>query len=176
MLETLQIAESPARIAAVIRLVVPQKELPAVMGPAINSLMAVLATQGLPPAGPVFARYLSMDSGMFDFEVGVPTSAPVAPSGRVKPGQLPAAKVARTIYHGPYEGLHNAWHEFGTLVRAQRLQPAPGIWESYVVSPHSSPNPADWRTELNQPLLGSVEIIPASYTDNSDRPSPSPAG
>jgi effector-binding domain-containing protein len=22
----------------------------------------------------------------------------------VKPGQLPATKVARTIYHGPYEG------------------------------------------------------------------------
>jgi effector-binding domain-containing protein len=115
--------------------------------------MATIAAQGIAPCGPVFAHYLSMDSGMFDFEVGVPVSAPVAPAGRVQPGQLPAARVARTTYHGPYEGLHAAWCEFGTLARAQGLKPAPGLWESYVVGPESSPNPADWRTELNQPLL-----------------------
>ncbi len=154
MLDTLQIAESPARIAAVIRLTVPQRELPAVMGPAIGELMTALAAQGIAPAGPVFSHYLNMDSGLFDFEVGVPVSAPVAPSGRVQPGELPAARVARTTYHGPYEGLHDAWREFGVLARALGHKAAGGLWECYVVGPESSPNPADWRTELNQPLLG----------------------
>ena len=32
-------------------------------------------------------------------------------SGRA--GELPAARVARTTYHGAYEGLHAAWVEFG---------------------------------------------------------------
>jgi effector-binding domain-containing protein len=153
MLETLQITESPARIAAVIHFTIPQMELPAVMGPAIGELMAALAAQGLAPAGPLFNRYLTMDSGLFDFEVGVPVSTPVAPVGRVQPGHLPAARVARTTYSGPYEGLHAAWREFGALARVQGHKPAAGLWECYVVGPESSPNPADWRTELNQPLI-----------------------
>jgi effector-binding domain-containing protein len=152
MLEPLQITESPARMAAVVRLNVPMMELPSVMGPAIGEIMAALAAQGLAPAGPVFSHYLSMDSGMFDFEVGVPVSVPVVPSGRVRLGQLPAARVARTTYQGPYEGLHNAWREFGVLARAQGLQPAAGLWECYVLGPEASPDPANWRTELNQPL------------------------
>lgn len=45
-----------------------------------------------------------MDPAIFDFEISVPVTSPVAAAGRVKPGQLPATKVARTIYHGPYEG------------------------------------------------------------------------
>src|SRR3954454_3786509 len=109
MLDTPHVTESPARTAAVIRLTVPQRELPSVMGPAVGELMAALEAQGVTPTGPLFAHYLSMESGLFDFEVGVPVSAPVAPAGRVQPGQLPAARVARATYRGPYEGLHNAW-------------------------------------------------------------------
>jgi effector-binding domain-containing protein len=93
-----------------------------------------------------------MDSGMFDFEVGVPVSAPISPTGRVKPGQLPAAKLVRASYHGPYEGLHNAWRQFGELAKAQGHKPAAGFWESYVIGPETSPDSTTWRTELNQPL------------------------
>ncbi len=90
MLGPIPITDSPARIAAVIRFTIPQMELPQVMGPAIAELMATLAAQGIAPAGPVFNHYLSMDSGLFDFEVGVPVSVPVTPVGRVRPGRLPA--------------------------------------------------------------------------------------
>jgi hypothetical protein len=37
-----------------------------------------------------------MSPDIFDFELGVKVSTPVKPTGRVKPGELPAAKVART--------------------------------------------------------------------------------
>ncbi|MBV9122548.1 MAG: GyrI-like domain-containing protein [Planctomycetes bacterium] len=153
MLDPLHVGESPARSAAVIRLQVPQKELPRVMGPAIQELLAALQAQGMAPAGPVFSHYLSMDAGLFDFEVGVPVAAAVAPVGRVQPGQLPGGRVVRTTYHGPYEGLHQAWRQFGELARAQGYQPAGGFWESYVIGPETSPEAATWRTELNQ-LLG----------------------
>jgi hypothetical protein len=36
----------------------------------------------------------------------------VTPVGRVKAGQLPATTIARTIYHGDYDGLGAAWGEF----------------------------------------------------------------
>jgi hypothetical protein len=42
----------------------------------------------------------------------VPVSAPVTAVGRVYPGERPAIKVVRTVYHGPYEGLGSAWGEF----------------------------------------------------------------
>ena len=152
MLDSLQVTESPAQIAAVIRFKIPQQELPSVMGPAIDELLAALQAQGITPTGPFFNHYLSMESGIFDLEVGVPVSAPISPAGRVKPGQLPAAKVIRAIYHGPYEGLHHAWREFGELARAQGHKPAGGLWESYLVGPETSPDSTTWRTELNQPL------------------------
>src|SRR5262249_47862574 len=150
--EPLQITESPARFAAVIRFQIPQSELPRVMGPAIDELLAAIQAQGLTPTGPLFNHYLSMDADLFDFEVGVPVSAPVAPTGRVKPAGWPAAKVARTTYHAPYEGFHDAWREFGELARARGLQPADGLWESYLVGPETTPDSTTWRTELNQPL------------------------
>ena len=49
----------------------------------------------------------------------------------MKPGTLPAARVARTVYHGDYEGLGEAWGEFGEWIKAQGLKPAPDLWEVY---------------------------------------------
>lgn len=37
----------------------------------------------------------------------------------VKAGQLPAATVARTVYHGPYEGRGATWAEFLAWVAAE---------------------------------------------------------
>ena len=71
----------------------------------------------------------------------------------MKPGQLPAATIARTVYHGPYEGLGAAWGEFGTWIKAEGLAPRADLWECYVAGPESSPDPSKWRTELHRPLI-----------------------
>ena len=68
------------------------------------------------------------------------------------PGVLPAARVARTVHHGGYEGLPSAWGEFSAWVTAEGLTPRQDLWECYVNGPESSADPADWRTELNRPL------------------------
>src|SRR5262249_13013904 len=105
MLDTPQIVKVAVRQTAVIRLTVPRAEIVQVMGPAICEVMATVAAQGLTPAGPVFSHHFRVHPEMFDFEVGVPVASPVSAAGRVKPGELPAATVGRTVYHGPYEGL-----------------------------------------------------------------------
>jgi effector-binding domain-containing protein len=152
MIDEPHITETAAQQTAVIHLTIPRVEIQNVMGPGIGELMATVTAQGVGPAGPWFTHHLRMDPETFDFEIGVPVTAAVVAAGRVKPGILPAATVARTVYHGPYEGLGAAWTEFDTWIRAEGHTTAPDLWECYVAGPESSPDPATWRTELNRPL------------------------
>jgi effector-binding domain-containing protein len=142
-----------AQLTAVVRSTIPRAKLQSVMGPAIAELMAAITSQGIAPIGPVFSHHLRMDPDVFDFEVGVRVMEPVAAMGRVNTSQLPAVLVARTTYHGSYEGLGSAWSELMAWITIQGLRPAENLWERYVFGPESNPNPATWRTELNRPLI-----------------------
>ena len=152
MLDTPEIMQTKAHMAAVIHLQVPRREMMNAFGPAVGELMATLGAQGVAPIGSVFAHHLSMSPDIFDFELGVKISNPIKPTGRVKSGELPAAKVARTIYSGPYEGLPAAWGEFNTWIQNNGHEPADTLWELYTVGPQSTPDPGGWRTELTRPL------------------------
>lgn len=154
MIDTPQITQSPAQLTAVIHLTIPREQIQEVMGAGITELMSTIAAQGIAPAGPWFTYHLRMDPEIFDFEISVPVTKPVTAAGRVRPGELRAAKVARTIYHGPYEGLGEAWGEFIDWIAANGHTAAPDLWECYIAGPESGPDPATWRTELNRPLLG----------------------
>jgi effector-binding domain-containing protein len=154
MLETPHVTQSVAQLAAVIRLTVRREEIRNVMGPGLGELMGALAEQGIVPTGPWFTHHLRMDPEIFDFEICMPIATPVAAVGRVQPGQLPAARVARTVYVGPYEGLGDAWGEFDGWIKANGHQLGPDLWEIYIAGPESSPDPANFRTELNRPLIG----------------------
>jgi len=113
------------------------------MGPGIGEVRAAVAAQGIAVAGSWFTHHLRLDPDTFDVEVGVPVMAPVAAAGRVQAGQLPATTVARTAYHGPYEGLAAAWGEFDAWIKAQGHTPGPDLWECYVAGPESNPDPDD---------------------------------
>ena len=152
MIDTPHIVQTTAQTAAVIHLTIPRSDMMKVFGPAVSELMAALAAQGVKPDGAVFDHHLKMSADTFDFELGVMVSAPVMATGRVKPGELPAAKVARTVYSGPYEGLPAAWDEFTKWIKANGHQQADDLWQIYSVGPQSTPDPAGWRTELNRPL------------------------
>jgi effector-binding domain-containing protein len=154
MLDTPQIIQTTAETAAVIHLTVPRGDMMRVFGPACGELMAALAAQGIKPEGAIFAHHLKMSADKFDFELGVRVSTPVNATGRVKPGELPSAKVARTVYSGPYEGLPAAWGEFTEWIKADGHNQGDDLWELYSVGPQSTPDPTGWRTELNRPLKG----------------------
>jgi effector-binding domain-containing protein len=152
MLSAPQIVQTAAQTAAVIHLTIPRGEMMKMFGPAVGELMAALAAQGVEPVGAVLAHHLKMSPDVFDFELGVQVPTPVKATGRVKPGELPAAKVARTVYSGPYEGLPTAWGEFDKWIKANGHEQAADLWELYSVGPQTTPDPAGWRTELNRPL------------------------
>lgn len=154
MIETPHITQSLAQKVATIPLTVPRSEIQTVMGPAICEIYAALQAQGIAPAGPWFTYHAQAPSYLFDFKACVPVATTVASDGRVRADEVPAeTRVARTIYHGPYEGLAEAWGELRTWVNANGHRSAEHLWERYLVGPETSPNPADWRTELNQPLI-----------------------
>jgi effector-binding domain-containing protein len=152
MIATPEIIKTEAQDAAVIRLTIPRSEMMKAFAPAVSELMSTLAAQGVEPIGAVFAHHMKITQDTFDFELGVKVSVPVKATGRVRPGQLPAAKVARTVYSGSYDGLPSAWGEFNNWMNANGHKQAPDLWEVYSVGPQSSPDPANWRTELNRPL------------------------
>jgi effector-binding domain-containing protein len=152
MIATPQIIQTEAQQAAVIHLTIPRSEMMKVFGPAVGELMTTLAAQGVEPVGSVFAHHLKMTPDTFDFELGVKVASPTKASGRVKPGELPATKVARTIYTGPYEGLPSAWGEFDTWMKANGLKQGDDLWELYSIGPHSTPDPAQYQTELSRPV------------------------
>jgi effector-binding domain-containing protein len=152
MLDSPQIKQTAEQQAAVIRLTIPRAEIGNMMGPGFHELMGTIAAQGIAPAGAFFSHHLRVDPDVFDFEIGVPVSSPVSPTGRVTQGVLPGTTVIRTTYRGGYEGLGEAWGEFEAWIQAEGLQTTCSCWESYLAGPESNPNPATWRTELNRPL------------------------
>ena len=153
MIDTPQIVQTTAQLTAFIHLIVSREEMREVFGPSIGELMAALAAQGIAPAGPVFTHHRRRPTDTFDFELSVPVSGPVVAAGRVQPGEWPAMRVARTVHHGPYEGLPEAWGEFMAWIDANSHTLASDLWECYLTNPDSNPDPATWQTELNQPLL-----------------------
>jgi effector-binding domain-containing protein len=154
MIDTPHVTHTAEAPMAFIHLTVPRAEIRSVMGPGLEELRVALAAQGTTPSGPWFTHHRRMDPAVFDFEICLPVPGPIAPAGRVQAGSLPAATVARTVLHGGYEGLADAWGRLESWIAAQGHRSAPDLWERYVVGPETSADPADWRTELNRPLLG----------------------
>jgi len=152
MIDTPDLRSTHEQRTAVIRITVPRSEIQTAMGPGYQELMDTLKAQGIQPAGPWFTHHLRMDPGVFDFELSVPVDVVVRPVGRVQPGSLPASRVAHTVYHGPYEGLGEAWGAFEAWIAAQNLKPADDLWEVYSAGPETGPDPSTWRTDLFHPL------------------------
>jgi effector-binding domain-containing protein len=152
MIEEPKIIETSEQKAAVIHITVPRDRIQEVMGPGHNELMSTLKAQGIAPSGPWFSHHFRMDPKVFDFEIGVPVAGEIEPSGRVKPGQLPATKVARTTYTGGYEGLGPAWGDFDKWLKEHGYNTAGDLWEVYTAGPETGNDSTLYRTELNRPL------------------------
>ena len=152
MLDNPQLTQTIEQLTAVIHLTVPVSEISHVMGPAIAEIMAAIANQGVDIIGPCFSYHHKRPSEIFDFEVGFPISRAITSVGRVKNSNLPAVKVARTIYQGGYDGLATSWGEFCVWIETKGLNPQESLWECYLVGPESGPDASKWQTELNRPL------------------------
>jgi effector-binding domain-containing protein len=126
-------SRSPQR-AAVIRARVTRDEIPALLNSAFPEIFGVLQAQGVPIAGPPFARY-GMDDDAFDVTAGFPVAAAVEPDGRIEASELPGGEVVTTVHVGSYEGLAGAFHAVREWVAGNGRQIAGDPWESYLDGP-----------------------------------------
>ena len=138
---------------ATIHLVIPGVDMPRYMDPAITEVFEALSTLRMAPIGPLFSYHHRRPSDTFDFEIGVPIDQPFAATGRVRPSAIPACRVFRVTYVGPYDGLGPAWQESSALLEAAGHRSAGTFWESYVTDPTQEPDSSAWRTELNWVIL-----------------------
>jgi effector-binding domain-containing protein len=152
MIDTPTIVKTAGTRAAIVHLTIPKAAIQKEMGPGIAEVRAALAAQNIKATGPWFTRHYKIDPDIWDFDIGVPVAKPVAATGRVTNGELPAVTVARTIYHGGYEGLADAWPRLDAWLAAEGRKGAGWLWEMYLVDPSVSSDPAAWQTELFRPL------------------------
>lgn len=151
-IEPPQFVEVPETMVACLPIVVARALIAPVMDSGVRELFATLKAQGIEPQGPWFTHHRIIDPAIFDFSICVPVVLEVEPVGRVRPGLLPATRVVRTIYRGPYEKLGEAWGLFRAWITDERIPVRDDLWESYLDGPESGLDPARWRTELNAPL------------------------
>lgn len=144
-----EVIETKEQATASIHLTIPGRDMPKHMDPAIQEIIKALADQGMQPAGPMFSYHYRRPSDTFDFEVGFPVAKAITESGRVVNSKLPAVKVARALYRGPYEGLSEAWSALQRWVRDEKLPETGRFFERYLTNPDEVTDPKDYRTELN---------------------------
>ena len=152
MIEAPRIVATTAQPVAMLRLLVSVAEVRKVMGPGLKKVRDTIAAQGIAVAGPWLSHHFRMPAETFDYAICVPVASPIEANGRVEPWALPALTVARTVALGDYARLGTAWGEFRDWIATQGHKTRPELWECYTVGPETSPNPEDWRTELNWPL------------------------
>lgn len=146
---TPEIISTKEQRTAVIHLVIPGRDMPKYMDPAIQEILKVLKDQKLEPEGPMFSYHHRRPSDTFDFELGFPVNGSFKPVGRVLHGTLPGEKVVRSVYQGPYEQMGEAWTELQTWVRERKFAETGRFWESYLNNPEEVNDPKEYRTELN---------------------------
>ena len=154
-LEAPGIVVTEAQSVAMLRLCVTWAEMRHVMGPGLAELRAAIAAQGIGTVGAWFTYHFRMPTDTLDFAICVPVASLPTPIGRVEPMIRPAATVVRATMRGDYNGLAAGWGELRDWVSVNRHPTGAVFWECYTVGPEASADPADWRTELNWPLLAS---------------------
>jgi effector-binding domain-containing protein len=154
MIETPSIVHTEPRHYAAVRRTVPLHEIGKIMGPSVQAVQAALEAQGRKPTGPWFTHHFVRPMEFFDLEICFPVDAPIETAGEVYSAVWPATTVARTVFHGNYNGLPKAWGELEAWMVASERPLGSEFWEVYAVNPQSEPDPANWRTELNWPVAG----------------------
>lgn len=128
------------------------------IGGLIEEVFAFVGKHGLQPAGAPFSIW--HDHGFkethVDAEMAVPVNAAMANAlpaeGRVKISQMPEAEMACVIHQGRYDEFSLAYTAIGEWIEANDYRICGKNREIYLAGPESSPDPANYVTEIQFPV------------------------
>ena len=148
-----EIRSVPRQDTAVVRVTTTPEAIAESMGQALSKAYAAATSSGGAVVGPPFTRYFSFGETI-DYEAGVPVAAPFEPAGddEVKPAEIGGGEAAVAMHVGPYDTISETWEALSTWVETQGRKVASPPWEAYLTDPSTEPDPANWRTEVYQPL------------------------
>ena len=122
------------------------------MSAAIIAVQEYLKRAQMLPVGPPFTRYLVWTEDQKRAESGFPVEWAVEGGDLVESSELPAGRVARMVYTGPYTGLLEAKNKVFDAIRARGLTPDGGPIEVYVTDPNEVIDESDFQTEIIWPI------------------------
>ena len=131
---TVEVTETIARPAAVVRGHADVAELPEFLGAAFDAVLRALADQQLRPTGPPFASYRLTEDG-FDVEAGFPAVGAVHAADEVVPTELPGGTTATALHRGSYESLGVTYDSVRAWLNEHGYEPTGDPWESYLDGP-----------------------------------------
>jgi len=142
------------QLVATVRLEIDAGKVSETLAGTLPEVMRTITEQGAEMAGPPFSRYHAIDTAKnrIDIEAGIPVKAPIKASGRVKPSELPAGRVATTWHVGSYHQLQQSYDRLEAWLAAQKLAARGGFWEVYWTDPGLEPDPSAWRTQILWPV------------------------
>jgi effector-binding domain-containing protein len=117
-----------------------------------SEIAALLAGQGMAPAGPSFALYYNMDMEDLDVEFGFPAPGAATGGGRVVQSGTPYGKAVTTLYIGPYEEIGPVYEALMQWIDTNGLVPSGMAYEVYLNDPAVTP-PEILKTQVHL-LLG----------------------
>lgn len=148
----IEIKEQPERHYVGIRKVIPVEQIGEALRPLYEQVYAYVQHAGGQINGGALAIYHNPPSTEFDVECAVPLEDELPPSGDINAGVLPAGKIAVATYRGSYDGLKQAWEDYGKEAMARGLNLSMPGWEEYVVSMDSESDPSKFVTLIVCPL------------------------
>ena len=139
------------RATAVVRAVVPMRDLPAFLSHAFAAVADPLVRQGIHVTGPPLALYRSVAGDAVDVEAGFPVAAEIASEGEVRPSSVPGGEAVETVHIGPYETLGETYRDMAGWMERHGRRPAGLSWESYLTDPDDRDGP---ETLVVWPIAG----------------------
>jgi AraC family transcriptional regulator len=152
MTATVERKEIQPATALVIRKKCAPSEIAATLAECLPRVFAWCTQHGVPFAGPPFTRYLPSGPGLLTIETGLTIAVPSKGEGDIVATELPGGLAAVAIHHGAYDKLAETHVAVERWVEANKLESTGSPWETYLTDPGTTPNPADWKTEVVYPL------------------------
>lgn len=126
-------------------------EIPKLLSELLPRVVAHVKEQKGQIIGPPFTRYLSMGETL-EIQAGLPLQDPIPSGDGVEVAKLPGGEALVTVHMGPYDDLNEAYGAIAKHVQANDLTPGATMWEYYWTDPQEEPDPANWKTEIFQPI------------------------